>query len=214
MKDVQYPTDLQEFINTSYKTLTAINKRELPIESIHHALKVINEGLKMMIKHRNDFLKEENVSVLNLSGIVHSTTLSEKGDVLIKVNDIIVHIKVANGVEIQNNFNSFDYSLNKVDNKQLICYAHEDDANLHRLVVQYKHVNSKYIYQVGNRIELNTYMGSYVITYIDDKEAIITCKKWQAEGKKPRKIKVSDIKGLASNTFNSLQEIKSKTVKL
>jgi len=204
MINLDYPKGSLVFLDNALILLTEINKRTMPIEEIHKTLDDMGEGLKKMINHRKKYLKEENLSVINLSTIVHSKLLDINNKILIKVNDIVFPINIAYGVEIQNNFNAYDYSINKIGSTQELHYAHYEDALLHKTVTQYNLTYGNYKYKVGNRIELKPYGGSYKIVYIDAFEAIITCKKWQQEGKKNRRIKVSDIKCLASNDLNSL----------
>jgi len=206
MVKIMYPMNTREFIHDSLSTCAAINQRILPIESVHNELETIGNKLKELISYREKTLKEENLSVINLSTIVHSKQLDVDGKILIKINELIVPIKVSEGVLIQNDFNAYLYSINKINNVQQVQYADPDDSLLHKLVAIYKPLTDMYKYKVGNRIELNTYGGSYLITYIDHQYAIITCKKWKVEGKNNRKVLISDIKGLASNTFNSLSK--------
>ncbi len=204
MVNLDYPKGSLVFLDSALSILTEINKRTMPIEEIHKQLDDIGKGLKKMIDHRKKYLEEEKLSVINLSTIVHSKTLNTDNKVVIKINDIVFPITVAYGVEIQNNFNAVDYSINKIGNTQELHYAHYEDALLHKIVTQYNLTYGNYKYKVGNRIEIKTYGGSYKILHIDAFEAIITCKKWQQEGKKNRRIKISEIKCLASNSFNSI----------
>jgi len=195
---------LANTLHESFCILQQIEQRTLPIETIHQKLNDIGKTLKKMINHREKYLKEENLSVINLSTVVHLKTLTDNQKVLIKVSNISVEINIADGVDIQDNFNKYNYSINKVNNKQEIYYAHEDDAQLHYLVYKYKSVKGNYTYRVGNRITLKPYGGTYKIVEINPDYAIITCKKWFNEKKPNRKVKISDIKGLASNEFNSI----------
>jgi hypothetical protein len=207
MVKIMYPMNTREFIHDSHSTCTAISQRILPIESVHSELETIGNKLKELIKYREETLKQDNLSVINLSTIVHSKQLDDQGRVLIKINDLVVPIGIAEGVNIHNDFNPYLYSINKIGNAQQVHYADPDDASLHKLVAIYKPLAGMYKYRVGNRIELSIYGGSYKIIHIDHQYATITCKKWQQEGKKNRRVLISDIKCLASNNFNSLSEI-------
>lgn len=210
MVDLHYLKSWVNFIDSSLSTVNAISNRAMPIESIHQNLDDIGKTLKDIIEYRDSFTKQEKISVLNLSTIMHSTTLSPEGKVIIKVGEHIVSIKPGKNVEIENNFDKYSYSINRIGGVQELHYAHIDDKKLHQLVELYKNVKKRYQYRVGNRIELNTYGGTYKLVYIDETDAIITCKKWEQERIGNRKIKVSNIKGLAPNTFNSLTHLMSK----
>ena len=203
MIKIEYPDWTYSFLSNSFEVLSNINKRLLPIENVHNELDKMSKSLKTLIKIRETFLKEENVSVINLSTVVHSKILSKNGNVIIKVQNVVFEM-LADDVLISDNFDAYAYSIVKINNSQKLKYSSELDTLVHKLVTQYKLTSGKYIYKVGNRIELKTYGGSYAIVSIDDQYATITCKKWKNEGKPNRTIKVSDIKGLASNNLNSL----------
>ena len=204
MVNMMFPKYLLLTMDEMFNIISNIDSRITPAELVHDKLDVVKEYLRKMIDHREEFLKEENSSAMNLSTIVHSRTLSVDNKVIIKMHGVVLLISPAYGVEIKNNFNPYNYSINKVGKTQELQYAHEDDARFHFLVYKFKSTNGKYQYRVGNRIELKPYGGTYKIVSIDADYAMITCKKWQNEGKRNRQIKVSDIKCLATNKFNSL----------
>lgn len=204
MEIVPYPDGSNQCIEDSLEKLKNIKNRAYPVEFIHKILEDMYKDLKDLVNFREEYLKEEKLSVINLSTVVHSTVVNEDGSIYIKINDVIISIFPHKDVIIVDGYDAYKYSINKVDNTQKLYYSHFSDAKLHQLVKEYKEVKSMYIYKVGNRIELTTFKGSYVITKIDDKYANITCKKWKAEGKVDKTIRVKDIKGLASNNFNSI----------
>jgi hypothetical protein len=204
METVPYPVGSLLFIDNSLLELNKIKIRDVAVEDVHKILEDMYKELKKLINFREKYLKEENLSVINLSTVMHTMLVNDNNSIYIKVNDIIMQIFFDDDIRILDNYNAYAYSINKVNNTQKLYYAHHVDAKLHQLVKEYKEVKSMYTYKVGNRVELKTFMGSYVIVSIYKKTAVITCKKWKAEGKPDKLIKVSDIKGLASNTYNSL----------
>lgn len=204
MEKVPYPTGSLLFIDNSLLELNKIKIRDIAIEDVHKTLEDMYKELKKLINFREKYLKEEKLSVINLSTVVHSKLVNADNSIYIKVNDIIMQIFFDDDTRILDNYNAYAYSINKVNNTQKLYYSHYADAKLHQLVKEYKEIKSLYTYKVGNRVELKTFKGSYVIVSIDTKYARLTCKKWKAEGKMDTMVKVSDIKGLASNSFNSL----------
>ena len=201
---IEYPKWTFDFIFEAFTTIEKINKRLLPIETIHSELEAIGKSLKKLIAVREKFLAEENISVINLSTIVHSKTLSPEGHVYIKVNDIMITIGVHEGTTIKDDFTSYEYSIVKINNTQKIYYSCKLDALLHKIVTNYKLTSGNYAYRVGNRVVMKAYGGSYIISEIDHEFAMLTCKKWVNEGKGRRKVRLTEIKGLASNDQNYL----------
>ena len=204
MEKVPYPAGCLLFIDNSLLELNKIKIRDIAVEDVHKTLEDMYKELKKIIKFRENYLKVEKLSVINLSTVVHSKLVNADNSIYIKVNDIIIQIFFDDDTRILDNYDAYAYSINKVNNTQKLYYSHYGDAKLHQLVKEYKEVKSMYTYKVGNRVELKTFKGSYLIVAINKDNARITCKKWKTEGKPDKFIKVSDIKGLASNTYNSL----------
>jgi hypothetical protein len=180
-----------------------MNERTFDISLVHIELDNISNVLKKLRDYRNEFLKEENVSAINLSTVQHSKKLDPNGCVLIKIQEHILPITVAQDITICDNYEVEHYSINKINNVQLLYYASLDDAAYHKLIGLYMLLKNRYQYKVGNRIHLKTFQGMYKIIAMDHSHVTISCNKWKTLGKPDVKVKIEDIKCLAGG-LNSL----------
>jgi hypothetical protein len=174
---------------------------------VHKELDNIASVLKKLRDYRNEFLKEENVSAINLSTVQHSKKLDPNGCVLIKIQEHILPITVAEDVTICDDYKAEQYSINKINNIQLLYPASNDDYSYHKLIGLYMLLKNRYQYKIGNRIHLKTFQGMYKIIAMDHSHVTISCNKWKTLGKPDVKVKIEDIKCLAGG-LNSLNLIK------
>lgn len=209
MEKLEFAKPLRTSIYNKLQICKEITARNVKAEDVHDALQLVTDVLKEAIKERNKFLKENNLSIINLMTVKHSTTLDANGSVFIKIDEHVISIAVAKGVNIENNFNPYRYSIVKINNKQEIYYSSDDDYTLYNLISLYQNLKSKYEYKIGNRIHIKTFEGMYQIIAIDHTHVTITCNKWKTLGKPDKKVLLEDIKCLAGG-FNSLTYIKNK----
>jgi hypothetical protein len=207
MVNLIFPKELKDSITYNLEQCCKIESRLIDIEQVHITLQNILSDLKKAKQFREAFLKEEDVSVTNLSLFSHSKKLDHNRCVLIKVQEHILPIPVAPDVYIKDDYAAEYYSINKVENTQMLYYASPDDVIYHMLMSSYVKLKERYKYRVGNRVHLKTFEGMYTITKIDHENATISCKKWQTLGKPAREIKVKDIKCLAG-ALNNLSSLK------
>lgn len=207
MEKLEFAKPLRTSIYNKLQICKQIEARTVNAEEVHDAINLMTDVLKEAIKFRNNFLKENNLSIINLMTVKHSTTLDANGSVFIKVDEHVISIPVAKGIKIENNFNPYMYSIVKINNKQEIYYSSDDDYMLYNLISSYQNLKSKYEYKIGNRIHIKTFEGMYQIIAIDHTHVVITCNKWKTLGKPSKKVLLEDIKCLAGG-FNNLNYIK------
>ena len=203
MVNLEFPKQLRTSLYKSVLSCRQIDDRTFDIELVHYELESIAKILKKLKDYRDDFLKVEDVSVINLSTVPHSKKLDENGCVLIKIQEHILPITVAEDVTICDNYKAEEYSINKIDNIQLLYRASTDDYSYHKLIGLYMLLKNRYQYKVGNRIHLKTFQGMYKIVAMDHSHVTISCNKWKTLGKPDIKVKIEDIKCLAGG-LNSL----------
>jgi hypothetical protein len=207
MVNLEFPKQLRASLYKSILSCKQIDDRTFNIELVHQELENITNALKKLKKYRDDFFKEENVSVINLSTVPHSKKLDPNGCVLIKIQEHILPITVADGVKISDDYTPEVYSINKINNSQLLYIASTDDYSYHILIGLYMLLKNRYQYKIGNRIHLKTFQGMYKIVAMDHTHVTITCNKWKNIGKPNVKVRIEDIKCLAGG-LNSLNLIK------
>lgn len=204
MKNLEFPKELRDYLSKNLFDCEQIEKREVNAENVHYHLDLIASTVKKLKKFRNNFLKENDYSMNNLCMYSYAKDLDEQGRLLIKINEHVIPIMLAEGVVIDKDCDAYCYSINKINNTQMLYYASPDDRDYYRLVVKYVTLNEKYKYKVGNRVHLKIFNGTYRIINITHSHAVISCKKWQLEGKPSVHVKLEDIKCLAGNSFNQL----------
>lgn len=204
---LEFPKQLRTSLYKCILSCRQMDERTFDIELVHIELDNISNILKKLKDYRNEFLKVEDVSVINLSTVPHSKKLDPNGCVLIKIQEHILPITVAEDVTICDNYNPECFSINKINNSQLLYYASPDDTAYHKLIGLYMLLKNRYQYKVGNRIHLKTFQGMYKIIAMDHQHVIITCNKWKTLGKPDVKVKIEDIKCLAGG-LNSLNLIR------
>lgn len=207
MVNLEFPKELKTSLYKSIISCNQIFDRTFAIDLVHKELDNIANILKKLRDYRNEFLKEENVSAINLLTVQHSKKLDANGCVLIKIQEHILPITIAEDVIISDNYTAEYYSINKINNIQLLYHASTHDCSYHKLIALYMLLKNRYQYKVGNRIHLNIFEGMYKIIAIDHKYVTITCNKWQQLGKPDKKVKIEDIKCLAGG-LNNLKYIK------
>jgi hypothetical protein len=207
MVNLEFPKQLRTFLYKSIASCRQIDERTFNIELVHEELDHTAGVLKKLKDYRDDFLKVEGISVINLSTVPHSKKLDANGCVLIKIQEHILPIKVAEDVTICDNYNPECFSINKINNSQLLYNASPDDTAYHKLIGLYMLLKNRYQYKVGNRIHLKTFQGMYKIIAMDHKYVTISCNKWQQLGKPNKQVLIEDIKCLAGG-LNSLNLIR------
>lgn len=200
---LEFPKQLKTSLYKCILSCKQIDERTFDIELIHFELNNIANVLKKLKDYRNEFLKEENISVINLSTVPHSKKLDANGCVFIKIQEHILPITIAENVTICDNYNPEWFSINKINNIQLLYYASPDDTAYHKLIGLYMLLKNRYKYKIGNRIHLKTFEGMYKIIAMDNKYVTISCNKWQKLGKPNKQVLIEDIKCLAGG-FNNL----------
>jgi hypothetical protein len=204
---LEFPKQLRTSLYKCILSCRQIDDRTFAIDLVHQELENITSVIKKLRDYRNEFLKEEDVSVINLSTVSHSKTLDRNGCVLIQIQGHILPITVAENVEICDNYNPECFSINKINNSQLLYYASPDDTAYHKLIGLYMLLKNRYVYKIGNRIHLKTFEGMYKIVAMDHKYVTISCNKWKTLGKPDKQVLIEDVKCLAGG-LNSLNLIK------
>lgn len=204
MKNLEFPKELRDYLSKNLFDCEQIEKRRVSAEHVHHHLSLIASTIKKLKKFRNDFLKENDYSMNNLCMYSYAKDLDEQGRLLIKINEHVVPIMLAEGVTINEHSDPYHYSINKINNTQMLYYASSDDRDYYKLVVSYVTLNERYKYKVGNRIHLNIFNGTYRIISMTHTHVVISCKKWQLEGRPSVEVKLEDIKCLAVDKYNKL----------
>jgi hypothetical protein len=120
MVNLEFPKQLRTSLYKSILSCKQIDDRTFAIDLVHKELDNIASVLKKLRDYRNKFLKEENVSAINLSTVQHSKKLDPNGCVLIKIQEHILPIAVAQDVTICDYYKAEEYSINKIDNIQLL----------------------------------------------------------------------------------------------
>ena len=207
MVNLEFPKQLRTSLYKCILSCNQMNERTFDISLVHIELDHTAGVLKKLKDYRDDFLKVEDVSVINLSTVQHSKKLDANGCVLIKIQEHILPVTVAEGVVINDDYNAEFFSINKIDNSQLLYYASPDDAAYHHLIGLYMLLKNRYQYKIGNRIHLKTFQGMYKIVAMDHSHVTISCNKWKTLGKPDVKVKIEDIKCLAGG-LNSLNLIR------
>ena len=202
MVNLEFPKQLRTSLYKCVLSCKQIDNRTFAIELVHQELDNIASVLKKLRDYRNEFLKEENVSAINLSTVQHSKKLDANGCVLIKIQEHILPITLAEDVTICDNYHAISYSINKINNIQLLYYASPDDVAYHELIGTYMLLKNRYQYKVGNRVHLKTFQGMYKIIAMDHKYVTISCNKWQQLGKPNKQVLIEDIKCLAGGLNN------------
>jgi hypothetical protein len=203
MVNLEFPKQLRTSLYKSILSCRQIDERTFAIELVHQELDNIAVILKKLKDYRDNFIKTEGVSVINLSTVPHSKKLDPNGCVLIKIQEHILSITVAQDVTICDDYKAEEYSINKIDNIQLLYRASTDDYSYHKLIGLYMLLKNRYQYKIGNRIHLKTFEGMYKIIAMDHKYVTISCNKWQQLGKPNKQVLIDDIKCLAGG-LNSL----------
>lgn len=204
---LEFPKQLRTSLYKCILSCRQIDDRTFAIDLVHQELENITSVIKKLRDYRNEFLKEEDVSVINLSTVSHSKKLDRNGCVLIQIQGHILPITVAENVEICDNYNPECFSINKINNSQLLYYASPDDTAYHKLIGLYMLLKNRYVYKIGNRIHLKTFEGMYKIVAMDHKYVTISCNKWKTLGKPDKQVLIEDVKCLAGG-LNSLNLIK------
>jgi len=207
MVNLEFPKQLRTALYKCILSCRQIDDRTFAIDLVHLELDNIVSTLKKLRDYRNEFLKVEDVSAINLSTVPHSKKIDPKGRVLIQVEGYIVPITVSDVITIFDDYEACYYSINKIDNIQLLYYASPDDMSYHKLIGLYMLLKSRYVYKVGNRIHLKTFEGMYKIVAMDHRHVTISCNKWKTLGKPDKQVLIEDIKCLAGG-LNSLNLIK------
>jgi hypothetical protein len=202
MVNLEFPKQLRTSLYKCILSCKQIDDRTFAIDLVHKELDNIASVLKKLRDYRNKFLKEENVSAINLSTVQHSKKLDANGCVLIKIQEHILPITVAEDVTICDNYKAEQYSINKINNIQLLYPASNDDYSYHKLIGLYMLLKNRYQYKIGNRIHLKTFEGMYKIIAMDHKYVTISCNKWQQLGKPNKQVLIDDIKCLAGGLNN------------
>lgn len=197
MVNLEFPRQLRTSLYKSIASCRQIDDRTFAIDLVHQELDNIASVLKKLKDYRDKFLKEENISAINLSTVQHSKKLDANGCVLIKIQEHILPIAVAEDVTICDNYYAISYSINKINNIQLLYYASPDDVAYYQLIESYMLLKNRYQYKIGNRIHLKTFEGMYKIIAMDHKYVTISCNKWQKLGKPNKQVLIEDIKCLA-----------------
>lgn len=200
---LEFPKQLRTSLYKCLLSCKQIDDRTFDISLVHYELESIAKILKKLKDYRDDFLKVEDVSVINLSTVPHSKKLDPNGCVLIKIQEHILPITIAKDVTICDNYTAEHYSINKINNIQLLFNASIDDYSYHKLIGLYMLLKNRYQYKIGNRIHLKTFQGMYKIIAMDHEHVTISCNKWKSLGKPDVKVKIEDIKCLAGG-LNSL----------
>jgi hypothetical protein len=201
MVNLEFPKSLETSLYNCIVSCKQIDNRTFIVESVHQELDHVANVLKKLRDYRNEFLKEENVSVINLSTVQHSKKIAD-GCVLIKIQEHILPIKIAEDVTICDDYEAEVYSINKINNIQLLYYASPNDALYHKLIGLYILLKNRYKYKVGNRIHLKTFEGMYKIIAMDNKYVTISCNKWQKLGRPNKQVLIENIKCLAGGLNN------------
>lgn len=202
MVNLEFPKQLRTSLYKCILSCKQIDERNFAIDLLHQELDNIASVLKKLKNYRDDFLKVEDVSVINLSTVQHSKKLDANGCVLIKIQEHILPIKVADNVTISDDYKAEQYSINKINNIQLLYPASNDDYSYHKLIGLYMLLKNRYVYKIGNRIHLKTFQGMYKIIAMDHKYVTISCNKWQQLGKPNKQVLIEDIKCLAGGLNN------------
>ena len=140
MIEILYPLETKKKINKLRSRLSLIESASL---SYSEAKDFLNNGFResfdILLKERSVLYLKSKLNAKNFVNLtqVETRRTLEKNYVVIKVENFITPIKIAEGLEISDNFKNYNYCIVKEGISQYIDEACEFDKNLYYIIKKY-----------------------------------------------------------------------------